>query len=77
MFKFVASSFLEMSGLPVAIVCALGGLGYAGYLIKAIIAEPVGNERMRSIASAIEEGAKAYLRRQVITIGAIAAVLVF
>ena len=64
MSSVLAASFLEQSGLPLAILCALVGLAYAFYLIKAVIASPAGNERMKQIAGAIEEGAKAYLRRQ-------------
>ena len=57
-------------------VCALVGLGFAAYLIRSIIAAPAGNERMRQIAGAIEEGAKAYLGRQLRSVSIIAAVLV-
>ena len=43
------------------------------YLIRGIIAAPAGDGRMKEVAAAIEEGAKAYLNRQVATIGVIAA----
>ena len=76
MSSVLAATILEQSGLPLAILCALVGLTYAFYLIKAVIAYPAGNERMKQIAGAIEEGAKAYLRRQVNSISVIAAVLV-
>lgn len=76
MLLFVASSLLENSGLPIAIVCAVAGLAYAIYLIKSIIAAPAGNEKMRAIAGAIEEGAKAYIQRQIVSVGAIALILV-
>ncbi len=56
-------------------VCAAVGLGFALYLIKTIMALPAGNERMRQIAGAIEEGAKAYLGRQVRSIAVIAVVI--
>ena len=51
------------------------GLLFAFFLIKAVIRLSPGNDRMRQIAGAIEEGAKAYLKRQVVTISAIAAVI--
>ena len=63
------------SGLALSMVCAAAGLGFAYYLIKTILAMPAGNEKMRQIAGAIEEGAKAYLGRQVRTIAVIAVVI--
>ena len=63
--------------MPVSLVCALIGLGFAFYLIKTILASPAGNDRMKQIAGAIEEGAKAYLGRQVRSIAVIAVVLVY
>jgi K(+)-stimulated pyrophosphate-energized sodium pump len=71
----VAASFLETSGLPISIVLAAVGLAGALYLIKTVVAAPAGNARMKEIAAAIEEGAKAYLHRQLISISAIAFVL--
>lgn len=71
---FVAT-FLESSGIPLAIVCAFLGLGFAYYLIKTIMASPAGNEKMQQIAGAVQEGAKAYLGRQVRTISVIAVVI--
>jgi len=70
------ASFLLDSGIPFSLVCAVLGLGFAFYLIKTILDSPAGNDRMKQIASAIEEGAKAYLGRQVRSISIIAAVLV-
>jgi K(+)-stimulated pyrophosphate-energized sodium pump len=71
---FLALTFLE-SGVTLSMVCALLGLLFAFFLIKAVIKLSAGNERMRQIAGAVEEGAKAYLKRQVVTISAIAAVI--
>jgi K(+)-stimulated pyrophosphate-energized sodium pump len=71
---FVAT-FLESSGIPLGMVCAFLGLGFALYLIKTIMALPAGNEKMREIAAAVQEGAKAYLGRQVRTISMIAVVI--
>src|SRR5215510_10123790 len=70
-----AATFLDSSGIPLAIVCAFLGLGFALYLIKTIMASPAGNEKMQQIAAAVQEGAKAYLGRQVRTIRVIAVLL--
>ena len=44
-----------------ALLCALAALAYGGYSVKWILAKPDGNERMREIAQAIQEGADAVL----------------
>lgn len=72
----VVASFFVDSGLSLSLVCAAVGLGFAFYLIKTILSSSAGNDRMKQIAGAIEEGAKAYLGRQVRSISVIAVVLV-
>src|SRR5213595_660486 len=71
---FLALDILK-SGVTLSMVCAVLGLLFAFLLIKAVIRLSAGNDRMRQIAAAVEEGAKAYLKRQVVTISAIAAVI--
>jgi len=71
---FLALDILK-SGINLSMVFAALGLLCAFFLIKAVIGLSPGNDRMRQIAGAIEEGAKAYLKRQVVTISAIAAVI--
>src|SRR5918997_6757398 len=71
---FLAASILDF-GVTLSMLCGVAGLVFAFFLIKAITSRSPGNERMREIAGAIEEGAKAYLRRQVVTISAIAVVI--
>jgi K(+)-stimulated pyrophosphate-energized sodium pump len=71
----VLSTFLLESGVWIALVCAVVGLGFAYYLIRSVISCSRGNERMIQIANAIQEGAKAYLNRQLISVGLIAAII--
>jgi K(+)-stimulated pyrophosphate-energized sodium pump len=71
----VLSTFLLGSGVWLALLCALVGLGFAYYLVRLVIACSPGNDRMIQIASAVEEGAKAYLHRQLVSVGLIAAVI--
>jgi K(+)-stimulated pyrophosphate-energized sodium pump len=72
----LALNLLE-SGVHLSMVCAVVGLAFAFFLIAAIKRLSPGNERMRQISAAVQEGAKAYLNRQVITISAIAVVIFF
>src|SRR5438128_799080 len=63
------------SGVRLSLICAVIGLGCAFILIAVILRSSPGNERMRQISGAVQEGAKAYLNRQVMTISMIAVVI--
>src|SRR6184192_1023223 len=62
-------------GVPLSLICAVIGLGCAFLLITVILRCSPGNERMRQISGAVQEGAKAYLNRQVMTISLIAVII--
>src|SRR3954463_10413613 len=57
-----------------ALVGAGVAVGYGLYLTWWLLKQPDGNERMREIAGAVQEGASAYLRRQYTTIALVAIV---
>ncbi len=57
------------TGLVLALLCAIGAIVYGAVSIQWILSKPTGNERMREIADAVQEGASAYLNRQYTTIG--------
>ena len=65
--------------MSTAMIISLGASGLAivyGFgLIKWILKLPKGDEKMQSIAKAIQDGAKAYLNRQTRTVAVIAAVI--
>src|SRR6059058_233143 len=57
-----------------ALVCALVAIAYGIGLTYWLLRQPDGNERMREIARAVQEGAAAYLRRQYRTIAIVSIV---
>src|ERR1700730_7076011 len=66
---------LLQSGVSLSMLCAVIGLLAAFVLIVIVIRASAGNERMRQIAAAVQEGARAYLNRQLITISAVAVII--
>jgi len=64
-------------GLGFALLCAIVAIVYGIFSIKWILGKPTGNDRMREIAAAVQEGAQAYLNRQYTTIGIVGVILFF
>jgi K(+)-stimulated pyrophosphate-energized sodium pump len=69
-------SWLADHAVLISLLCGAAGVAYGLWLTAWVLRQPQGTERMREIASAVQEGAAAYLRRQYTTI-AVVAVLVF
>jgi K(+)-stimulated pyrophosphate-energized sodium pump len=61
--------------VPLSMLCALVGVVFAFFLILAVMRHSAGSERMREISAAVQEGAKAYLNRQVKTVSVVAVII--
>ena len=57
------------------ILCSLGAIGYGAWAIQKVLELPEGNEDMRRISAAVQEGATAYLNRQYMAISIVGGVL--
>ncbi|NCS66158.1 MAG: sodium-translocating pyrophosphatase [Hydrogenophilales bacterium CG03_land_8_20_14_0_80_62_28] len=66
---------MSNEGLMFALVAAALALVYGVMSIKWVVSLPTGNDRMRAISAAVQEGAQAYLKRQYTTIGMVGVVL--
>jgi K(+)-stimulated pyrophosphate-energized sodium pump len=65
------------SALWFSLICALIAIAYGAISTSWILGKSSGNDRMREIAAAIQQGASAYLNRQYMTIGLVGAILFF
>jgi len=63
------------TGLTIALVCALIGIGYGVISIFSILSKSQGNDEMKRISGAVQEGAIAYLARQYKAISVVGAIL--
>jgi len=66
------TDFLTDYGVVVALVCAGAAVVYGLIVTQRLMAKPAGNDRMREISTAVQEGAQAYLSRQYTIIAALA-----
>ncbi len=69
------TSFLTHHGVIVALVCAAAAVVYGIVTSRSLLALSPGNETMRSISAAVQEGARAYLNRQYTIIAGVGVVV--
>src|SRR5579871_3569767 len=67
-------SWIQNHPVLLGLVGAGVAVAYGLYLTFWLLKQPAGNERMREIAGAVQEGAAAYLRKQYTTIAVVAVV---
>ena len=68
-------TFLAEHNVVFALICGVIAVAYGAYLTSWVLKQSPGNERMREIQAAIQEGASAYLNRQYRTVAVVAVVL--
>ena len=68
-------SWVSDNAVLIAVICAIVAVVYGVLLIRWLMALPAGDEKMRAVAGAVQEGAKAYLNRQYRTIAMVGVVV--
>src|ERR1700712_4453969 len=68
-------TFLVEHNVLFALICGVLAVAYGAYLTRWVLQQSPGNERMREIQAAIQEGASAYLNRQYRTVGVVAVIV--
>ncbi len=66
-------TWISENAVVFAVACALVAVIYGVVLIRWLLALPAGDEKMKQVAGAVQEGAKAYLNRQYRTIAVVGA----
>ncbi|MFL5865398.1 MAG: sodium-translocating pyrophosphatase [Solirubrobacteraceae bacterium] len=66
---------MTQHGVLVALVCASCAIVYGAVTSRSLLALSPGNERMRAISAAVQEGARAYLNRQYTTIAGVGVIV--
>ncbi|MEI6689259.1 MAG: sodium-translocating pyrophosphatase [Thermoleophilia bacterium] len=69
------STFFGEHAVLIALICGAITVIYGLILTRWVLSKPDGDDKMREIASAIQEGASAYLSRQYRTVGIVAIIL--
>ena len=69
------STLFAEHAVLIALVCGVITVLYGLILTRWVLSKPAGDDKMREIASAIQEGASAYLSRQYRTVAIVAVVL--
>ncbi len=69
------TEFLSDHGVVVALLCAAAAVLYGAVTARSLLALSPGNETMRNLSLAIQEGASAYLKRQYTTIAIVGVIL--
>src|SRR5438128_7645958 len=70
----LVAGFFNEHPVIFALICAAVAIAYGLGLTVWLLGRPAGNERMREISRAVQEGAAAYLKRQYMTIAAVSIV---